>query len=303
MPSFPGPVVVPRQTLTQAYKLIRQALATSPKAGLSTKDIVREGLTLYDGPLPEPTPVEPRFGKDGRRLKPLGVDPSLLTTEERALHSWKKIKKKYTPEPRLVPEGHPFVSTTFVKREILPTLASLNLVHKHALHADPSRPSSSTRVKGSGPNFVWSLVNEDSSTDSTKSPKSPSRESRPTFSSENQWDLLLQGAHPGEIHAIRKQYLAELAEEQRAKEIESGRARRTDEEVWAWDERRPGITTAPERAHLNKRRERNRPAKEWKAARKFDATPAGQGKPVRIARWDPRMRGEGSPVESVASLP
>ncbi|WVQ73907.1 hypothetical protein IAR50_003488 [Cryptococcus sp. DSM 104548] len=224
--------------LPQAYKLVRQILSSSP-SGLHTKDIIRQGVALYADKLPKeafdiPEPVNERVHKG---------------------------KKRHVPEPKLVPEGHPFISTSFMKNRVLPVLQSQNLVHKHAVHpksSDPNAPSPSTKRSNAKLDFVWSLRDEPSDL-----PEGVA------WSNAEQWDRFLRGEHPGLIGRDYKEMLKEVKVAKRRDAIESGQIRRTDDEIRAWEGRRVGVTTEKERYHLNKRREANRPRKEWKNQEKW----------------------------------
>ncbi|ODO06233.1 hypothetical protein L198_01465 [Cryptococcus wingfieldii CBS 7118] len=221
--------------LPQAYKLVRQILSSSPY-GLHTKDIVRQGVALYADKLPRealdniPEPVNERIHKG---------------------------KKKHVPEKQLVPEGHPFISTSFLKNRVLPVLQSQNLIHKHPVHPKPSEldPSSPSAAKRGNAKleFVWSLREQPADL-----PEGVS------WSTAEQWERFIQGEHPGLVGRDYKEMLEQIKVAKRKEAIESGKARRTDEEIRAWEGRRVGVTTEKERYHLNKRREANRPRKEWK---------------------------------------
>ncbi|OXC68363.1 hypothetical protein AYX13_03067 [Cryptococcus neoformans] len=227
-----GPKPNPTNTLPQAYKLVHQILS-SAKSGLHTKDIVKQGVALYADRLP----------------------PHAFEIEEPVDERKHKGKKKHVPEPKLVPQGHPFISTNFLKHHVLPTLQSQNLIHKHVVPLEDSEagPSTSSKRGQARRQFVWSLR------------ELPEVEGQSTsWSYPEHWQRLLSGAHPKDIGAEHKGFLEQLKKDQRRQAVESGAERRTEEEIWAWEDRKMGVTTQKERGHLNKRRELKRPEKEWK---------------------------------------
>lgn len=144
---------------------------------------------------------------------------------------------------------------SFLKNHVLPTLQSQNLIHKHVVHLDDSESASSTPSKRGNAKrqFVWSLRDL------------PDVESQSTsWSYSEHWQRLLSGAQPEDVGAEHKHFLEQLKKDERRQAIESGAERRTEEEIWAWEDRKVGVTTEKERGHLNKRRGLKRPQKEWK---------------------------------------
>ncbi|WVN88570.1 uncharacterized protein L203_103781 [Cryptococcus depauperatus CBS 7841] len=221
---------MPPPTLPEAFKLVHQILSAN-QTGLHTKDIIRQGVALYKDKLPANAFImeEP---KDERKHKG---------------------KSKHVPEPKLVPRGHPFVSTSHLKNRVLPVLQSQNLIHKHIVHQEtPPEPSTSKSKKDKPrPLFVWSLRDL---------PDSNLVES--SWSTSEHWERLVGGEHPGAVGRDYELHQKDLRSAERGKAIDSGKVKRTEEEMWAWEDRKVGLTTNKERGHLNDRRQAARPAKE-----------------------------------------
>ncbi|OCF60996.1 hypothetical protein L486_00640 [Kwoniella mangroviensis CBS 10435] len=230
--------------LPQAFHLVRQILSESTAAqGLTTKELVKEALKIYQSENPN---------HDATRLQASSSTVAESSTKGQGKGKGKgsnvlSVGKK-EKGVNVIPEGHPFVSTSYLKSQILARLSSQSLLIK-----SPSHPSSSSSSGSSGkPTFVWRLNNPKQSNLSTPSWDYPSH-----------WDSLISGEKtPGQTYYEYKQNQLERREEEKQRALDSGKVLRTERQIWEWDGRKDGLTTNMERSHLNKRRREKRPLKE-----------------------------------------
>lgn len=97
------------------------------------------------------------------------------------------------------------------------------------------------------------------------------------------WERLLSGEHPGQVAGELNLVRAEKEKAAKEEFYASGREKRPEREVWAWEGREPELTTRLERLHLNKRRQGNRPAKERKEMRLRQRMEERQREAMQIA--------------------
>ncbi|WVQ67283.1 uncharacterized protein L199_005478 [Kwoniella botswanensis] len=229
--------------LPSAFRLVRQILSESTAAqGLTTKELVKEALKIYqsENPNHDATPLQASSStvaesstKGQGKGKGKGSNVLSVGKKEKGVN--------------VIPEGHPFVSTSYLKSQILARLSSQSLLIK-----TPSHPSSSSSGSSGKPTFVWRLNNPKQSNLSTPSWDYPSH-----------WDSLISGEKtPGETYYEYKQNQLERREEEKQRALDSGKVLRTERQIWEWDGRKDGLTTNMERLHLNKRRREKRPQKE-----------------------------------------
>ncbi|WWD03352.1 hypothetical protein V865_001404 [Kwoniella europaea PYCC6329] len=227
--------------LPSAFQLVRQILSESTAAqGLTTKELVKEALKIYQSETPNHDAT--------------GLQASSSTVAESSSKGKGKGKGnnvlsagKKEKGVNVIPEGHPFVSTSYLKSQILARLSSQSLLIKTPSH--PSSPSSGSSGK---PTFVWRLNNPKQSNLSTPSWDYPSH-----------WNSLISGEKtPGQTYHEFKQNQLERREEEKQRALDGGKVLRTERQIWEWDGRKDGLTTNMERLHLNKRRRDKRPLKE-----------------------------------------
>ncbi len=109
------------------------------------------------------------------------------------------------------------------------------------------------------PVWEWRLVSRDNTAESSSN---AAASSSTATSLEERWQRLIDGEGPQFLYAdLKREKASKLAEVQEER-FARGQDRRTHEQIRAWDDRAPGITTERERDHLNKRRGLARPAKE-----------------------------------------
>lgn len=140
---------------------------------------------------------------------------------------------------------------SFLKKRILPVLSSQDLIVKS------SKPTFATPVG----TFAWSLKPPVDPALSESNPNPP-----PSWNTDDHWDRLIAASErPGSVAYQFNAYRAEVKTHKRLAALDnpSNRAaRRTEREIWAWEERAEGLTTTLERTHLNVRRANGRPEKE-----------------------------------------
>ncbi|ORY32886.1 hypothetical protein BCR39DRAFT_522287 [Naematelia encephala] len=240
--------------LPAAFRLVRQVLKTQPR---SFRDILSAGVQLYEAENPE-------FAQQRRRAEAqqLGASTSTSATITKAAPKGSAMARmlalsKKGAEPKMqrkleleveehaIPPAHPWVSTNFFKRRILPVLSSQNLIVLR------SQPTSSLAIRRNEPRrskYEWQLA-----------PKTR------LHNTDAHWEKLVSGEHPG---AVGGEYKAHLEQEQalrREQAFNEKRANRTDRDVVQWMERPPELTTKLQRMHLSTRRRRNRDGKEMRA--------------------------------------
>ncbi|KAK8864550.1 hypothetical protein IAR55_001800 [Kwoniella newhampshirensis] len=240
-------------TLPTAFKLVHTILSSNPQAGFTTRELVREGIALYQAS---------SSSGEASSSSSSASDTANPTPEAAKGGKGKAVKGRSSsgsPGVNVVPEGHPFVSTSFLKHRVLPILQSQDLIRKSVHHpsASTSTPSSSANATAqtskSKPTFRWTL---------TPPSSTPSSLSTPAWSLPHHWDRILAGETPGKLHAELSQNKMARQVEEKERGFASGKLRRTEREMWAWEGRAEGLTTRLERLHLNKRRANARPAKE-----------------------------------------
>lgn len=112
------------------------------------------------------------------------------------------------------------------------------------------------------PVWEWRLVSRDDTAESSSSAAASSSSTTPATSLEDHWQRLIGGEGPQYLYADLKREKASKIAAVQEERFARGQDRRTHEQIRAWDDRAPGITTERERDHLNKRRGLARPAKE-----------------------------------------
>lgn len=140
----------------------------------------------------------------------------------------------------------------FLKSRILPVLRSQDLIKRKW-----SAPLEGTRLaseRNGQQTIMWELDTSDWRAEKWDNLVRPDL---------TEADLAAQG---GAVKALR----AELEQAAREAEFAAGTAERTQREAIAWPQRPKGITYPLERVHLNRRRARNRTAKEERAAADAD---------------------------------
>jgi hypothetical protein len=111
--------------------------------------------------------------------------------------------------------------------------------------------------------FAWSLAAPAEPDDPATNPNP-----RPVWDTEAHWDRLLSSSYEHSPSAVAEAYSQHRAELKKHKKLaaqadpENRASRRTERDVWAWEEREEGVTTVLEREHLNVRKARGRPDKE-----------------------------------------
>ncbi|WOO81110.1 uncharacterized protein LOC62_03G004640 [Vanrija pseudolonga] len=154
-----------------------------------------------------------------------------------------------------IPKEHPFVSGQYLKKHILPVLASQKLIAKEWRHAEPgSALEHAHRPHTDRKHSMWVLQDDG---------KSAARWSNLTSGTVTRRILSQQG------HEVQLEAKA-AAEAARQAKFASGEEQRSDKDVIAWDARPKGFTVTAERLHLNRRRARRREFKEEHAARKAE---------------------------------
>ncbi|KAK4689288.1 hypothetical protein P7C73_g824, partial [Tremellales sp. Uapishka_1] len=235
-------------TLPTAFKLVRQLLAERPR---HFHELIKDGVAAYGATTAStsqaveaaPAVLEGERGKGkgrGRR----GSSSERVSPAKQAAQA-----------KRAVPEGHPFVSASFLKSRILPILASQDLIEKKAVFGSTSK-SATTKSGSDKPHWIWTLSAREPPASSTPSP----------WDRTAHWTALIDGESPASLAHQYAQIKSELASARKEVLYDTGKARRTVRDVMAWEGRRDGLTTRLERLHLNVRRSRNRPAKERKRA-------------------------------------
>ncbi|KAL1411481.1 hypothetical protein Q8F55_002442 [Vanrija albida] len=213
-----GPVAVPTAA---AFALVRDLLAERPR---HFRELLLAGVGL------EPTPAT--------------VNPASARMKGKG-----KAVLEDTVVP--VPEEHPFRSASYLKKHILPVLASQGLVAKDWRVAAPG--SALERVSHPHTDRIhamWVLQTEGDA--------------------QRRWDALTSGTVTRRLlsEAGLEVALEAKAAKKAAREaaFARGEAERTDKEVMAWEGRPKGFTVRAERLHLNRRRQRRRDFKEEHAA-------------------------------------
>ncbi|CAK9781094.1 hypothetical protein CC85DRAFT_282545 [Cutaneotrichosporon oleaginosum] len=156
-----------------------------------------------------------------------------------------KGKGKAEVESIAVPEGHPFMSGTFLKKRIIPVLESQNLVRKAWLDAVPGS-SLAKMSHHQRKHAMWVIQEEGKLAERWDAITDPSL-TLPTLR---------------RLGAEERAAKAEAAVKRREAAFNSGREERTERDIMAWADRPVGFTTSLERKHLNTRRARARPIKE-----------------------------------------
>ncbi|TXT08959.1 hypothetical protein VHUM_02433 [Vanrija humicola] len=152
-----------------------------------------------------------------------------------------------------IPKEHPFVSSTYLKKHILPVLASQKLIAKEWRKAAPgSALERAHHPHTERKHAMWVL--QDGGVAGTR------------------WDNLTSGTVTARLlqrqgHEVVLEAAAQKAAEREAR-FESGEETRSDKDVMAWADRPKGFTVTAERLHLNRRRARRRDFKEVHAAAK-----------------------------------
>ncbi|WVW84112.1 hypothetical protein I302_106141 [Kwoniella bestiolae CBS 10118] len=233
----------PTSQLPSAFRLVRQILSdTNAAQGLTTKELVKQALKIYQSENPHAAPSQSQSqagssttAESSTRGKGKGKNVVAMTKKDKGVN--------------VIPEGHPFVSTSHLKSQILARLQSQSLLLKL-----PLRPSTSSSPSSSGgkPTFVWRLNNPKQSNLTT-----------PQWNYPGHWDSLISGEKtPGELYYEYNANKAARSEEEKQRGLDGGKVLRTEKEIWAWEGRVDGLTTNLERGHLNRRRRDGRPAKE-----------------------------------------
>ncbi|WVR06881.1 hypothetical protein IAU60_003917 [Kwoniella sp. DSM 27419] len=267
-------------TLPSAFKLVHRVLSASASstassssaqsAGLTTRELVREALALYrsenglTGTSEQAAAAPDVADKGGKAQKGKG----------------KAVPVRQTKGVNVLPEGHPFVSTTFLKQRILNTLQSQNLIAKSIRPSSPSSSSSSSTNTPSpasaaaGPSkltFAWKLVD----------PRANASKAHP-WSVPDHWDRLISGEAPGRLAAERKAVMEARKVDLQERAWAEGRDRRTEREIWQWEDRKDGLTTRLERLNLNKRRAEARPKKERRRIERWETLFGGVQEEARL---------------------
>ncbi|WRT66542.1 uncharacterized protein IL334_003501 [Kwoniella shivajii] len=265
--------------LPNAFRLVRQILSTSTASeGLTTKELVREALTLCQSenpsPSPSPSPSQGDSSSTSSVISQSPIEPSLASLKGKGKNVVVGKKEKGV---NVLPDGHPFISTSFLKSRILAVLQSQDLLLKSprkssssSSSSTPSTPSGSGSSSSGGssssnsssgkPTFVWKISSPRQSNLSTSQWDFP-----------NHWDRLIQGVSPGQLSAEYTSNKIARQKEERERGLDSGKLRRTEKEIWDWQGRKDGITTTLERLHLNKRRAEARPKKERNRIERYES--------------------------------
>ncbi|OCF32963.1 hypothetical protein I316_05301 [Kwoniella heveanensis BCC8398] len=290
--------------LPKAIKLVHTILSSSSAAttnsskgvGLTTKEIIREAIKAYQAENPSAS-----------ALASASTSAHSATNEEPQTTGKGKGKgkgkvvvghgQKKNLGVNVVPDGHPFVSSTYLKTRVLAVLKSQNLISKSIRRApvavavsDPSSSASasasastSTFTATSGgagaaaaagrPTYTWKLNDNLPFTSSTSD--------LPVWDKSAHWARLIAGEAPGKLHAELSELFVLRKAELKEQAFESKKARRSEREIWEWDGRADGLTTRLERIHLNKRRAEARPKKERRRIEAYerfvDGLEAGAG--------------------------
>ncbi|WWC62159.1 uncharacterized protein I303_104751 [Kwoniella dejecticola CBS 10117] len=251
--------------LPKAFRLVREILQAAPPGGLSTKEIVKEAIRLYQVDNPS---YDPSSSQASTSSSSTSTSATTTTAESSTIASSKGKGKgrasgssgsntRKAKGVNVIPPDHPFVSTSYLKSRVLATLQSQALLSKTA------QPSSAASSSGSGKqSFAWRLSEARQSNLST-----------PKWDFPSHWQRLIDGVSPGQLHAEYTANKAARQEEERQRGFESGKVLRTERDIWEWAERRPVLSTNLERLHLNKRRAEKRPKKERTRLALFESYP------------------------------
>ncbi|WWD17134.1 hypothetical protein CI109_101571 [Kwoniella shandongensis] len=243
----------PTSTLPTAFKLVHTILSANPSTAFTTRELVREGIALYAS-----------SSSAEATSSTSSANASTSTNAESKKVKGKNVKERNSPGVNVVPEGHPFVSTSFLKHRVLPILQSQDLIRKSVHHTSPITSTSSSSTQSppvkSKPSFRWTLVS---------SPTTPSNLTTPAWSLPEHWNRLLSGETPGRLHAELTANKSSRKSEEKERAFDSGKLRRNEREIWGWEGREEGLTTRLERLHLNKRRGGKRPEKERRRRDQF----------------------------------
>nr|XP_018262786.1 uncharacterized protein I303_04269 [Kwoniella dejecticola CBS 10117]OBR84944.1 hypothetical protein I303_04269 [Kwoniella dejecticola CBS 10117] len=268
--------------LPKAFRLVREILQAAPPGGLSTKEIVKEAIRLYQVDNPS---YDPSSSQASTSSSSTSTSATTTTAESSTIASSKGKGKgrasgssgsntRKAKGVNVIPPDHPFVSTSYLKSRVLATLQSQALLSKTA------QPSSAASSSGSGSGSSSSRSNSGSSSGAGKqsfawrlSEARQSNLSTPKWDFPSHWQRLIDGVSPGQLHAEYTANKAARQEEERQRGFESGKVLRTERDIWEWAERRPVLSTNLERLHLNKRRAEKRPKKERTRLALFESYP------------------------------
>ncbi|WVQ99527.1 hypothetical protein IAU59_006663 [Kwoniella sp. CBS 9459] len=265
--------------LPRAFKLVHRILSSPTSSnGLTTKEIIREALKAHQSQSQADNSLSSSSASAGAEELEATPAPRKGKGKDKVVVGHAQGQKKNLGV-NVVPDGHPFVSSTYLKTRVLAVLKSQNLISKSIRRApsassSSSDPSSSTsNASGSRPTFTWKL-NETRSSPST-STSSSSSSSVPTWDKSAHWDRLINGEAPGKLHAELTELYHLRKTEAKEQAFESKKARRSEREIWEWEGRADGLTTTLERLHLNKRRGEARPKKERRRIEAFETFVGG----------------------------
>ncbi|WVF71339.1 hypothetical protein IAT40_006142 [Kwoniella sp. CBS 6097] len=307
--------------LPKAFKLVHRILsAPTSSNGLTTKEIIREALKAHH--------IENPFSASSvANASQAEADEPVIAAKGKGKAKAKGKNavighghgQKKNLGVNVVPDGHPFISSTYLKTRVLAVLKSQNLISKSVRRAPPSAaaaasvsasstsdPSSSSASAststsgGSRPTFTWTL-NETRPITSSSSSTSASASDLPTWDKSAHWDRLIAGEAPGKLHAELTELFALRKAEAKEQAFESKKARRSEREIWEWEDRADGITTRLERVHLNKRRGEGRPKKERRRIEAYEkyvdglmgfSSGSGLGEPSAVVGGDADAAGQ-----------
>ncbi|WWC89155.1 uncharacterized protein L201_004073 [Kwoniella dendrophila CBS 6074] len=255
--------------LPTAFRIVRQILSNSSAAeGLTTKELVKEALKLYQSENPNSSSSSI-------------ASSSSSSSQQESINVKGKGKNVVTSTKKdkginVIPDGHPFISTSYLKSRILSRLESQDLLIKvpkktqtsstssSSISSNSTSSSSSGTGSGGGKQiFVWK-INE---------PKQ-SNLNTPKWNFPEHWNKLIEGTStPGQLYFEYQQNLIARKEEEKQRGLDSGKVLRTEKQIWENENRLPILTTNLERLHLNKRKSLSRPKKERKRLELFQSVP------------------------------
>lgn len=266
-----------RTDLPAAFRLVQQLLAEKPRA---FQDLIKDGLALHQTQRTQVKEVTPdpitqsrvetnsivaetsSSGTARRKAREQSESKAARDQEQaRKLNLLPEGKRRMAMAQKVLPEGHPWVSAkcvgsilpsssrselirySFLKRRVLPVLASQSLIIKKATRTGIALPGQ--RIKGHL-SFAWHL---------TQPKDGP-------WNRTEHWNRLLSGELPGKPAEEYQTFLASRDKATRDKRFASGRDQRTEREIWQWQRRPSEISTRLQRMHLSTRRQNARDGKE-----------------------------------------
>ncbi|WWC70171.1 uncharacterized protein I206_104119 [Kwoniella pini CBS 10737] len=246
-----------KSPLPKAFGLIHQILQSSPVEGLSTKEIIKEGLKIYqiENPSYNQQSSSSSSSTSSSTLTTLIGENSIKGKGKNVLINNNKNQKGIN----IIPEGHPFISTSYLKSRVLATLQSQSLLIKTSQQKQHQQSSSSTSTNTGGgggkPIFLWKL-NEIKQSNLNNIPK---------WDFNEHWKKLINNEQsPGKLffNLNKNKELRKKEEFERSLNNFQNKIKRNNQQILQWKDRKPFLTTILERSHLNKRRLEKRPKKE-----------------------------------------